>query len=89
VTDQQRERAGVLLTGPILSVLLGLGVPLVLFTVGFVGEVRTNRLRLDAIERELTVLRLHDDQSASDRRDLSERLSRLETPRLAPSRGRE
>lgn len=83
------DGSGIRLTWPLLAIMLTLGLPLISFIVAFIGEVRTNRLRLDALERDVTELRAHDEESARDRRDLGTRLYRLEGVRIAPARGRE
>jgi hypothetical protein len=89
MTEQQRDRAGVVLTLPMLSLLLTPTLTLLGLLFAFVGEVRTNRLRVDGLERDVSALQAHDEESAKDRRDLGTRLYRLEGVRLAPARGRE
>jgi hypothetical protein len=75
--------------GPLLSASLGVGVSVVAFFIGFIGEHRINRERLDNLTADVAALRLADRESAADRRLLSERLSHIETSRIAPARGRE
>jgi thioester reductase-like protein len=72
-----------------VSATLGVGVSFVAFFVGFIGEHRINRERLDKLQAEVTALQRADHESALDRRSLSERLSHVETSRIAPARGRE
>lgn len=78
-----------LFAGPLVSAALGVVVSFVAFMVGFIGEHRINRQRLDDLTLEVAALKLADRESADDRRHLSERLSHLETSRIAPARGRE
>jgi hypothetical protein len=75
--------------GPLISATLGVVVSFVAFLVGFIGEHRINRERLDNLQVEVAALQLADREAALDRRSLSERLSHLETSRIAPARGRE
>jgi hypothetical protein len=90
MTGQGRDDgSGLRLTGPVLTILVALGLPLLSFFVAFIGEVRINRQRVDDLERDVTALQAHDEESARDRRDLGTRLYRLEGVRIAPARGRE
>jgi hypothetical protein len=67
------------------------GIPLFVYAIGIVGEVKTNHLRLDHLEHEVARLAQRDEDSAKDRRDLDNRVYRLEDghERVAPTRGRE
>lgn len=75
--------------GPLVSAALGVVVSFVAFMVGFIGEHRINRERLDNLTAEVDALQRGEREAATDRRHLSERLSHLETARIAPARGRE
>lgn len=77
-----------------LSIAGVVGVPLFAFAISVLGEVRTNRLRLDNLELQVARLAQRDEESARDRRELDGRIYRLEDghgrdDRLAPARGRE
>lgn len=76
-------------TGPVISAILGAGVSLLVFFIGFIGEHRINRQQIEDLRVEVAALQREDREAAADRRSLSERLSHLETARIAPARGRE
>jgi hypothetical protein len=87
----EEPAGGLRLSATTLTIIGVVGIPLVTFAISVLGEVRTNRLRLDSLEHEVVVLKQHDEESAKDRRGLDNRLYRLEDghERLAPARGRE
>lgn len=87
----EQTTGGLRLSGTALAIIGAVGLPLLTFAISVLGEVRTNRLRLDNLEHEVDVLKRRDEDSARDRRALEGRLYRLEDghERLAPAHGRE
>lgn len=75
--------------GAFVSAFLTVVVSFFIFMVGFIGEHRIQGQKLDDIRADVTALHVELREAAADRRKLSERLSHLETARIAPARGRE